>query len=88
KPDALAAFAALETAAFKFVAKTPSDVEEAARLAASIGLAPERAYIMPEGTDAETLDARGAELIDAVLAHGFNYTDRLHVRLFGAKRGV
>lgn len=88
KPEALARFAQLETAALKFVAKTSTDVEAAAALAERHAVAPHRIYIMPEGVSSEALHARGAVLMDATIAHGFNYSDRLHIHLFGQKRGV
>jgi organic radical activating enzyme len=88
KPEALSRFAQLETAYFKFVAKAAADIEAAAAIAQRHAIPPHRVYIMPEGTTSEALIARGEALIDATLAHGFNYTDRLHIHLFGQKRGV
>jgi hypothetical protein len=32
--------------------------------------------------------ARGQALLQPILAAGFNFTDRLHIHLFGAQRGV
>lgn len=84
----LAAFAALPAAAFKFVAACTADVAEVARLARDHSIPPARVYIMPLGTDSETLIRTGAALIDSVIAHGFNYSDRLHIHLFGEKRGT
>ena len=88
KPDVLRAFAALPHAYFKFVARDGEDVEEAATLARSLGVPPRRVYIMPEGTTADVLKARAPALGAATLVHGFNYTDRLHIHLFGQARGV
>jgi 7-carboxy-7-deazaguanine synthase len=85
---AIGAFAALEQACFKFVARTVEDIEAIATLTGRFGIAAQRTYVMPEGTDSATLIARGRALIDAALAHGFNYTDRLHIHLFGDRRGV
>lgn len=87
-PVSLRAFAALPNAVFKFVARTGADIDEAAALAEALGVGAERIYIMPEGTTSEALRARASELAPAILAHGFNFTDRLHVHLFGARRGV
>lgn len=88
KDPALATFAALEIAVFKFVARARSDIDEAAALLRPLGVAPSRVMIMPEGTDSETLRQRAATLAPAILAHGFAYSDRLHVHLYGARRGV
>lgn len=88
KPAALRAFADLPTAAFKFVVRNADDVAEAVDIANEYGVAPARVYIMPEGVTAADLDAHSRAVIDAALAHGFTYSDRLHIRLWGQKRGI
>jgi organic radical activating enzyme len=86
-PEALATFAALDKATFKVVAETVEDVAAIAALADRYGIARQRVYVMPEGVDSRTILDRGAQLIDAVIAAGFNYSDRLHIHLFGPGRG-
>jgi len=88
KHEALSRFAQMTSASLKFVAKDAADVETAAAIAQRYNFPAQRVYIMPEGTTSEALRARGPALIDAVIAHGFNYSDRLHIHLFGQKRGV
>lgn len=88
KPEALTRFAQLPGAFLKFVAKTAADVETAAGIAERYAFPAVRIFIMPEGTTSEAVRSRGATLIDATIAHGFNYSDRLHIHLFGQKRGV
>ncbi|HEV2078805.1 MAG TPA: 7-carboxy-7-deazaguanine synthase QueE [Allosphingosinicella sp.] len=88
RPAALQAFAKLPTAHFKFVAATPQDVERVAAIASEFAIPAERIYIMPLGTSSERLIRTGALLIDSVLSHGFNYSDRLHIHLFGDSRGT
>jgi organic radical activating enzyme len=88
RAGALAALAALPAAAFKFVAAAAADVAEVAILAREHSIAPGRIYIMPLGTSSDALIRTGAALIDSVIAHGFNYSDRLHIHLFGEKRGT
>jgi len=85
---ALAAFAALPHAHFKFVCQAPADVEAAAALAAQHAIAPARVSIMPEGIESETIRARLPTLAKAAQARGFSVSDRLHIHLFGQKRGV
>jgi len=84
----LVAFAALDKAVFKFVARTPADLDEVAALAQRHAIPTSRIMIMPEGTDSETLIERGAVLADAVLARGYGVSDRLHIHLFGDTRGT
>lgn len=88
KPEALRRYAQIPGAFLKFVAKDVSDVETTAEIAELCAFPAQRIYIMPEGTTSEGVRARGAALIDAVITHGFNYSDRLHIHLFGQKRGI
>lgn len=85
---ALAAFAASEKAFFKFVARSPADVGAAAALTQEWSVAPERVYIMPEGTESAALKSARAALADAVAAADFQYSDRLHIHLYGSRRGT
>ncbi|MGH9118047.1 MAG: 7-carboxy-7-deazaguanine synthase QueE, partial [Acidimicrobiales bacterium] len=85
RPDALAALLASGRAVFKFVVTGEADLDEIAALADAHQLAP--IWVMPEGTDAATLVARGRALADPVLARGWNLTPRLHVLLWGDERG-
>jgi 7-carboxy-7-deazaguanine synthase len=43
---------------------------------------------MPEGTDHELLHERGVWLAEIAKAEGFRFTPRLHVELWGNRRGV
>ena len=86
KPDVLRAFEATGRAIFKFVACDPSDLDEIASMVDECGLTD--VWVMPEGTDAATLEKRSAVLADAVIARGWNLTTRLHILLWGDKRGV
>lgn len=88
RDGALAVFAALPEAVFKFVAGTSDDLDQIARLATSFGIARSRVYVMPLGTDSRTITKTGARLISHVIAAGFNYSDRLHIHLFGERRGT
>jgi 7-cyano-7-deazaguanosine (preQ0) biosynthesis protein QueE len=86
RPAVLDALQASGKAAWKFVAVGPEDLVEIAEVVARHGLAP--VYVMPEGTTAEVVTARMRTLADGVLARGWNLTTRLHVLLYGNRRGV
>lgn len=88
KPDALSAFASLDSAVFKFVARSTDDIGEIAALAKRFHVPARRIYVMPEGTESAALNERSRALIDEIVGRGFNFSDRLHIRLFGEKRGV
>ena len=84
----LAAWAADPRAWFKFVVASPEDLAEVRELAASHAMAPDRLFIMPEGTSPATLTARLRWLAPLVLAEGWRLTDRLHIHLYGDTRGT
>jgi 7-cyano-7-deazaguanosine (preQ0) biosynthesis protein QueE len=86
RAQALGALQATGRAAWKFVAVTTGDLDEIAALVAEHALAP--VWVMPEGTTAETVIARMRELAPAVQQRGWNLTTRLHVLLYGNRRGV
>ncbi len=85
RPDVLRSFQQSGRAVFKFVAQGPSDLLEVESMVVECGLDP--VYVMPEGTDAETLTARMRELAEPVLARGWALTPRLHIMRWGDERG-
>ncbi len=87
-PEALAHFAASPKAWFKFVAARAADLQEIDELVERHALPAERILVMPEGRTAPELDRRALELVDACLERGWRFGDRLHVRLWGDRRGV
>ena len=84
----LQAFAASPRASFKFVVSSPAEVAEVAALVARLGVAPERVYLMPEGTRPADLQAHSGDVAAWCMAQGFRFSDRLHVRLYGDQRGT
>ncbi|MBH0112493.1 7-carboxy-7-deazaguanine synthase QueE [Novosphingobium sp. YJ-S2-02] len=87
-PERLAAYAADPRAFFKFVIAERSDLDEVLGLVASYDIVPERVFLMPEGRDSTTLRERSRWLGDLCAAHGFAFTDRLHIHLWGDTRGT
>ena len=83
----LSAFAAHPESVLKIVATGPADLPEAADIAQAGGFTPERVWIMPLGTDAETCLAAARALAAPVIDAGFNLTNRDHVLLWGDQRG-
>jgi 7-carboxy-7-deazaguanine synthase len=45
-------------------------------------------YLMPEGITTSEIDNRLEFVADTALKHGFNVTDRLHLRIWGNARGT
>ncbi len=86
-PDALTGLASTGRAVWKFVCSSPSDLAEVARdYVDPFNLSP--VYVMPAGTNTEAVEEGGRALADAVMTRGWNLTTRLHVILWGDKRGV
>jgi 7-carboxy-7-deazaguanine synthase len=78
---------------FKFVVSAPGDLDEIAALLAGLvaggaHIPPHKVLLMPEATTLETLRARSAWLGEACKARGWRYAHRLHVELYGNKRGT
>lgn len=74
----------------KFVVSTPADVDEIESMLAQLGRDIPRAKIllMPEGVSMETLRTRAHWLSELCKARGYRYAHRLHVELYGNKRGT
>ncbi len=87
-PERLRSYSLDERAYFKFVVASEDDVAEVAELVRAHALPKKRVFLMPEGTDSETLRTREKWLTQSCLEHGFRMSDRLHIHLFGDTRGT
>lgn len=87
-PERLDAYATDPRAWFKFVIASPADIDEVLALRERYRFLPGHVFLMPEGTDSETLRAREKWLAPLCLEHGFRLSDRLHIHLFGDTRGT
>lgn len=87
-PERLAAYAVDPRAWFKFVIAAPEDLAEVRELAARYAIAAQRIFLMPEGVTSATLRARLLWLEPLAASHGLNVTDRLHIHLYGDRRGT
>ena len=88
KPDVLKALSKTGKADFKFVIGTPSDLDEVLAMLKEVPIAPDHVFLMPKALTVAELEANQTQVADLARVHGFRYSDRLHLRLFGAKRGV
>ncbi|MCD6049290.1 MAG: queE [Verrucomicrobia bacterium] len=88
RSEVLKFYAASPKAYFKFVISQEADLAEVLTLQKKYGIPSRRIYLMPQGTSVADLNARQMMLVEICQQYGFNYTDRLHIRLFGEKRGV
>jgi 7-carboxy-7-deazaguanine synthase len=87
-PRALKTFASLPTAYFKFVVTNPRDLDEIKDILRECQLPPQRVILMPEGRDAKTIETRALWLSRTCMEEGFRFSPRLHILLWGDKRGT
>jgi 7-carboxy-7-deazaguanine synthase len=73
----------------KFVVSSEADLDEVSALLEQLDAwTPEDVLLMPEGTDVETLRSRAGWIGEVCKRTGFRYSPRLHVELYGNKRGT
>jgi organic radical activating enzyme len=87
-PERLAGWAAEPRAWFKFVVAAPGDVTQVIALQSAFRIAPERIFLMPEGTTSAVLRQREEWLAPLCVEHGYLLSDRLHIHLYGDTRGT
>jgi len=85
---AAATWVAEPNATFKIVVGDPPDADDAVRLIAEHRIPAERVMLMPEGLSDEQVRTHGQALAALCKANGFRLSPRLHVWLWGARRGV
>lgn len=81
-------FSRSDKSVFKFVVGSSVDLDEVHELAHRHSIDHSRIYLMPLGTTTKQLDQNSPRLVEACLRHGFRFSDRLHIRLFGDRPGV
>jgi organic radical activating enzyme len=73
---------------WKFVVADPRDVAEVVRLSEQFALPRERTLLQPQALRPEELVDRSQWVVEACKRHGFRFSPRLHIALWGARRGV
>ncbi|MGJ8655496.1 MAG: 7-carboxy-7-deazaguanine synthase QueE [Akkermansiaceae bacterium] len=87
-PDALRYFANKSNAWFKFVIQTQTDLAEVQHLEQTYHLPKSKILLMPEGRTEAALQQKRLWLADICRDQGYRFSDRLHIQLWGSKRGV
>jgi 7-carboxy-7-deazaguanine synthase len=89
RPDVIQAFVDRSDYQLKFVIERVEDIEEVREIVDSLrSVDPAKVLLMPQGTSRDDLDRRGACLVEVCKRHGFRYCPRLHIELFGNRRGT
>ena len=81
-------FAASDKAHFKFVIAEKNDLQETLELIERYHIHYSKIWLMPEGASRQSLTRRRKWLVEVCKHYGFRYTDRLHVQIWGSKKGV
>jgi 7-carboxy-7-deazaguanine synthase len=88
KPSALMHFVINTAASFKFVVDGELDMIEVQDLIHEFRIPQTRVWLMPLGTTAQDINQRAQWLIEKCKHYGYNYSDRLHIRVYGDRRGT
>ena len=88
RAEALAALVGSGKAMFKFVVATPDDALEAVTLAERLAVPRDRLWLMAEGRDSAKIRERSKWLAEFCSENGLNFSDRLHIHLYGDTRGT
>ena len=88
--NALRAFVSGYEYQLKFVIESPEDVDETENLLEKLELniPPQKVLMMPQARTREEIDSRSEWLEPICVEKGFRFCPRLHIELFGDKRGT
>lgn len=73
---------------FKFVIHDDSDIQEVKQMIQKRKINKNRIYLMPEGITSEDVRKGMQKLVPLCIENGWHLSDRMHLHLFGNKRGV
>lgn len=88
QPDTLRRLMAAYDYQLKFVISEAGDIGEVRALLAELDADAGKVILMPEGTNPEVLRDRALWLVETCKEQGWRYSPRLHVDLYGNRRGV
>ena len=72
---------------YKFVIQKGEDLKEINAFIRKYKIPKKKVYLMPEGTNKTTLQKQSKWLIEICNKQGYNFSPRLHIMLYGNKRG-
>jgi 7-carboxy-7-deazaguanine synthase len=73
----------------KFVVDQPEDFDELRDVLATLNqVEPGRVLIMAQGKTARQIQSKAKWIVEACKRHGYRYTPRLHIDLYGNRRGT
>ena len=72
----------------KFVLTSPSDMDEIHRILEDTGADPDGVVLMAEGRSSDAIRERAQWIVEICKKEGYRYSPRLHVDIWGDRRGV
>jgi 7-carboxy-7-deazaguanine synthase len=89
RPDVIESFLSRYHSILKFVIDQPDDVNEVQNwLSHFSSIDPDIVWLMPQARTREQLAEKVDWLRRSARQHGFNFSSRLHIEMFGNKRGT
>jgi len=88
QPEVLRSLTGRYSCQLKFVVAAPGDLAEIEEIVRITGVPNAEVILMPEGTNSLTLAERSRWVVEICKEKGFRFSPRLHIDLWGQKRGV
>ncbi len=88
QPEVIRKFLDTYPCQVKFVVDTPDDMVEIQTLQTEIGIPSEAIMLMPQGKTSNVLSQKQEWLVELCKDNGYRYSPRVHVDIWGEKRGV
>ena len=74
---------------FKFVANDESDIQEILeKYVMPLNIKHDQVWLMPQGISSDQINEKSQWVIDQCKKYQWNYSDRIHIRVYGNKSGV
>lgn len=86
-PEAIIFFNNSSKSNFKFVISDIKDLEEVRQLQSEFCISSKKIWLMPEGIQEEILKEKLKWLAQVCMDYGYNLSNRLHIVIWGNKRG-
>ncbi len=87
-PHVISALVQSPKATFKFVCNSAADADEITAFQDEFHVPNRRILVMPQAIDQQELQDRRQPIFELCRERGWRYTDRLHIAIFGTRRGV
>jgi len=88
EPDIVRSFLDRYECQVKFVVEDPGDIDEVLEIQAATRVPSEDVVLMPQGLTPEETAPRMGWLAEECMRHGFRLSPRMHVDIWGSRRGV